>query len=152
MKLTDLADHVFRNLGEPTDASIPNITFWLEGRIGELNNLINTTIVYDPVTQDFSPELTDEQASIFGLMYSISYFTRLIKVSLGAGAFDWSEISDGDTTIRRVSRNEMSKTYIQLRNQIQTELNDMIFYYKQNRTVPYSLSAVHNLIRFYRVG
>ncbi len=151
MKITDLADHIFRNLGEPDDVSIPNISFWLEGRIGELNNLINSTIVYNPDTQDFDPELTDEQAVIFGLMYSISYFTRFVRSSLGAAAYDWSEVSEGDTTVRRVSRNEIAKTYQQLRNQLQTELNDLVFFYKQNRSTPYSLSAVHNLLRFYRV-
>lgn len=152
MKLTDLADNIFRNLGEPEEISIPNIAFWLVGRIGELNTLINTTIVYDENLEEFNPELTDEQAAIFGLMYSISYFTRFVRSSLGASAYDWSEISEGDTMIRRVSRNEVAKTYQQLRNQLQNELNDLVFFYKQNRAIPYSLSAVHNLLRFYRIS
>ena len=151
MKLTDLADSIFRNLGEPDTLSIPKIAFWLAGRIGELNVLLNTNILYDETTQEFVPELTAEQASIFGLMYSISFFTRLVNVNLGATAFDWSEISDGDTTIRRVSRNEISKTYAQIRNQISLEFNDLVFYYKQNQARPYSLSAVHDLLRFYRI-
>jgi hypothetical protein len=151
MKLTDLSDNIFRNLGEPDSLSIPRIAFWLVGRIGELNVLLNTKIVYDETLQEFSPELTNEQASIFGLMYSVSFFTRLINVNLGAGAFDWSEISDGDTTIRRVSRNEISKTYTQVRNQLQVEFSDLVFYYKNNQVVPYSLSSVSDLLRFYRV-
>ena len=41
MKVVDIADEVFRELGSPSTISIPAISFWLRTNIGGLNNSIN---------------------------------------------------------------------------------------------------------------
>ena len=43
MKIVDIADEIFRELGEPSTISIPAISFWIRSNVGELNNRINTT-------------------------------------------------------------------------------------------------------------
>ena len=43
MKIVDIADEIYRELGEPSTISIPAIAFWIRSNVGELNNRINTT-------------------------------------------------------------------------------------------------------------
>lgn len=147
--ITDIADEIYREMGEPDDISIPSISFWLSSNIGQLNTLINVVIEVDE-NEEFVPELTHEQKAIFKQIYFINYFTRMIKTSLGASAYDWSELSEGDSRIRRVSRNEIAKTYQQVRGTLQTELSDLVFFYKQNRVIPYSISSISELLSLYR--
>lgn len=148
----DVADEIYRELGEPEELNIPSIAFWLTSNIGQLNTLINPTvpIAVDSVTEQFVPELTENQKEIYKHKYLVYYYTRLINTNLGAAGYDWSEVSDGDERIRRVSKNEIAKTYQQVRNALQTELNDLVFCHKQNRAIPYSLSSVNSLFRLYR--
>ena len=42
MKIVDIADEIYRELGEPTDNSIPPIAFWIRTNLGTLNNYLNT--------------------------------------------------------------------------------------------------------------
>ena len=42
MKVVDIANEIFIELGEPSSLSIPAITFWVRSNIGKLNNAINT--------------------------------------------------------------------------------------------------------------
>ena len=43
MKIVDIADEIYRELGEPSSISIPAISFWIRSNVGELNNRINTS-------------------------------------------------------------------------------------------------------------
>ena len=43
MKVVDIADEIFRELGEPTTLSIPAITYWIRSNVGQMNNLIHTS-------------------------------------------------------------------------------------------------------------
>ena len=47
MKVVDIADDIFRELGEPSSLSIPAITFWVRSNVGRLNNAINTEFAVD---------------------------------------------------------------------------------------------------------
>jgi hypothetical protein len=40
-KIVDVADEIYRELGEPNDLSLSSIAFWLRTNIGDLNILIN---------------------------------------------------------------------------------------------------------------
>ena len=50
MKVVDIADEIYRELGEITSLSIPAIAFWVRTNIGALNNLINTGYSIDSDT------------------------------------------------------------------------------------------------------
>ena len=48
MKIVDIADEIYRELGEPSSLSIPAISFWIRSNVGELNNRLNTAFkIYD---------------------------------------------------------------------------------------------------------
>ena len=42
MKIVDIADEIYRELGSISTLSIPAIAYWVRGNIGSLNNYINT--------------------------------------------------------------------------------------------------------------
>lgn len=150
MNIVDVADETYRELGSPRDTNIPKIVFWFTSNIGQLNILIDSC--YTVESEVVSPDLDDADKVIFKLLYSIYYYNRLITCNLGASAYDWSEVVEGDTTIRRVSRNEVSKTYIQLKKALEDMLNRLTFMRRQGTVTPVSLSAIHDLVRYYRVS
>ncbi len=148
--IISVADQVYRELQTPDDISIPNIVFFLQSNLPQLNVLIGTQYTLD-VNEQVTPLLGESEGTILKYLYLVYYYNRLIKSNLGAGAYDFSEISEGDSHIRKVSRNEIAKTYIQLKNALEQRLDRLIFRYKQDQTVPQSLSAASDLIRFYRI-
>ena len=42
MKVVDISDEIFRELGEPSTLSIPAIAYWIRSNVGQMNNLIHT--------------------------------------------------------------------------------------------------------------
>ena len=151
MKTVDIADEIFRELDAPDDFPIPNISFWLTSNIGKLNTLLCLDITVD-ANMEFVPELTDPQKDILKLLYYVYVYRRLNRNALGAGAYDWSEIQEGDTSIRRVSKNELAKSYKALKDDIQKELDDLVFFYKQRQSLPaaYHYRTPYELIEHLR--
>ena len=150
MKVVDIADEIYRELDFPTTPVLPAIVFWLTSNIGKLNILIATSIEVD--NNEFFPELDDSQKEILKTLYYVYYFSKLMRASLGAAAYDWSEVIEGDTQIRRVSKNEVAKNYYSLKKDLQTEVDDLVFYYKQNLCLPASFSAYADIYQYYRNG
>jgi len=134
MKLIDLSNYLYQELGEPTTPTITDITFILRNLVGELNNLISTE--YCIVDQDYCPELGESEAAILGNLYLLRYYNKMINNNLGASAYNWNELREGDSVIRKVSNNEISKTYLQLKNTISEYIKFLVSSYKQNQCVP----------------
>ena len=44
-KIVDIADEIHRELGNPTDLSVPPISYWLTTNLGQLNNLLNLILL-----------------------------------------------------------------------------------------------------------
>ena len=75
MKVVDIADEIFRELAEPTNLSIPAISFWLRANIGQLNNYINTEYSIDSsdleIKDTSSVEIGEDEKSVLKKMYFI---------------------------------------------------------------------------------
>lgn len=141
MKLLQLSDLIFRELRDADSAiSIPSISYWLESHIGDLNSLLSLDILVEE--HEFNPELTNEQATIFFKLYLLKWYDSQIRSNLGASSFDISEVSEGDTTIRRVSKNEISKTFRTSKRDIFDELNKLIGAYTRNNSLPTSYTRL----------
>lgn len=140
MKLIDLAQNIwFGELDETTNTSTTKILNWFISNIGLLNDALSTSHVINGT--EASPELTDDEAVIFGLMYLHRYYQRLIQTNLNATQYDWSEITEADSTIRRVSKNEIAKSYRLLANDTKDYLNKLIESWKKWQCVPASLHS-----------
>ena len=68
-KIVDIADEIHRELGNPTDLSIPPISYWLTTNLGQLNNLLNLTLTLDEDNLELSTDLDDQQKVIFKKLY-----------------------------------------------------------------------------------
>ncbi len=142
MKVTDIADEIHRELAFPSSLSIPAITFWLRSNIGALNNLINASYLIDSTTLEFDTELTDQEKSILKKLYMIHYYDQKIRAALGAAANDAVlEVSSDGATVRKINKNEVSKTYALVRKQESEDLIKLIASYKQNASIPLQVAG-----------
>ena len=181
MKIVDIADEIFRELGNPSTISIPAISFWIRSNVGELNNRINTTFkirdtnpdiyelsgsfvspAYEPqafneatgalglsVSADNGTASTPaivaiqpEEASILKKMYIVHYYDQQIRSTVGAASTDpIIEVASDGSRVRKINKNELSKTYIALKKEEYSELIDLINAYKLRKASPVQVAG-----------
>lgn len=141
MHLIDLANNLwFSDLLETDDTTVVKIFEWLKANIGQLNNLISTSYVIE--SNDAFPELGYDEATIFAAIYIMNYYQRQQKVNMGASSYtDWTEVVEGDSRVRRVSRNEIAKNFRLLSNDIKEYLYQLSEHYRRWKCVPASLHS-----------
>ncbi len=145
MKVVDIADEIFRELGEPSDLSIPAVSFWVRSNIGALNNHIHMSFQINSTTFEIEHANTDdtirviaqEESAILKQMYNVHDYEKKFRSVLGASSWDQViEITDLGTRIRKINKNEIGKTFAQVKKQAQEELTRMIGAYKISGSVP----------------
>ena len=129
-KIVDIAAQIHEEMGEPTDISIAAISFWLQTNLGKLNIAING---------DFSlgddleiSGLGEEEASILKKMYECYFYGKRAKETLYAAGVDQviSVTSDG-SSVKKLNKGTLSKTYLDAQKQCKEDLNMMIKGYKR---------------------
>jgi beta-mannanase len=147
-KIVDIADEIYRELGEPSDLSLSSIAFWLRTNIGDLNILINKKFyIIDStleigIEEDSGDEFKDIEKSILKMIYSMHYYERLFRNALGAASTDSViEISQNGFSAKKVNKNELAKTYSQLRKQIADELQVLTKNYNLNEARPLQVAG-----------
>ncbi len=133
--LGELAANVWEEIGQPTDVSIQNIHGWFIANVGKLNSYIDTCFVNVDGT-GISPDMTNRETAVFGQLYKIKYYERMVSTNLGAGAYAITELRDGDTVIRTASKTELAKTYKDIKNQEHVVLKDLVNAYKRDQSIP----------------
>ena len=181
MKIVDIADEIFRELGEPSTISIPAIAFWIRSNVGELNNRINTTfkiVDYGPDAYEFSGSFASpqyepqafnegtgalglsvdgdngtastpaivsiqaEESSVLKKMYIVHYYDQQIRSTVGAASTDpIVEVASDGSRVRKINKNELSKTYISLKKEEYSELTDLINAYKLRKSSPVQVAG-----------
>lgn len=146
--IVDIADEIYRELGSPSDLSLPSIGFWLRTNIGDLNILINKkyyiieSTLEIGILEDSGDTFTDIEKSIFKMLYSIHYYERLFRNALGAASTDSTiEIDQNGFRAKRVNKNELAKTYSDLRKQIVSELDILTRNYNLNESQPLQVAG-----------
>ena len=138
ISLTDIADGIWGNeLNETTETNIPKIMKWLSFHLGELNDMIATDYIING--NDAAPQLTSDEASIYVALYLDSYYSRMIKENLGAAGIQVLEVRENDSVVRVASKTEISKVYLQLKNQNKDHLNKLVDSYRRWQCIPASL-------------
>lgn len=144
--VVDVADELYREMGEPADLSIPSIAWWLRVNIGELNITINKAYTINETTLEIEvpsgDSFGDAEKSIFKMLFSIHYYERLLRNALGAASTDSTiEIDQNGFRARRINKNELAKTYAQLRKQINDELIELTKNYNLNENRPLQVAG-----------
>jgi hypothetical protein len=147
-KIVDISDEIYRELGEPSDLSHASIAFWLRTNLGDLNILINKKyyITEDSleigIPEDSGDTFGDIEKSVFKMIYSMHYYERLFRNALGAASTDSTiEIDQNGFRAKRVNKNELAKTYSDLRKQIADELQTLTKNYNLNEARPLQVAG-----------
>lgn len=126
----DIALELTQDLGITTIAP-GNIAFWIRNNIGNLNNALGTSYVIDQYTSEITNGVGEQEKAIFKKMYAIYYYGKMVNENLGATAYDAvMEITSDGSTVRKVSKNQIAQTYLQLKKEESEELKMLINGYK----------------------
>lgn len=130
MKVIDLGDELYRELNRPSELSVAAIAFWFQTNIGLLNETLGSSYSLNTTTlevTDGTNNIDIDTAAIFKKLYFIHYYDLKIRENLGASSVSsLLEVGSDGATVRKVNKNEIAKTYIQLRKQTREELDDLI--------------------------
>lgn len=140
-KIVDIASELYIEFGEPSDLSVPAIAYWLRTNIGDLNILINKKYIIDENTLEIASEENEAfgniEKSIFKMLYSIHHYERMMRKSLYDATLDSViSISDEGSSVTKINKNEMAKTFATLRKQINDELMELTKNYNLNEAKP----------------
>jgi hypothetical protein len=154
-KIVDIADEVYRELGEPTDISIASVAFWLRTNIGRLNILINKPYSVNETTLEISDTEDDPfgitEKTIFKLIYISFYYERLFRNALGAASTDSvTEISQNGFRARKINKNDLAKTYSDLKKQSDQQLKLVLDSYNINDVSPIQVAGDDTIEEPYR--
>jgi len=142
MKIVDIANELYMELGEPKTLSIPPIVFWLRTNIGNLNSRLNTTYEINGTTYELTPEITHKEKDILKKMYMIHHYDAKLRESLGAASTDtWVEISSDGTSVRRVNKIQQSQTYQVAKKTEMEELDKLVAAYKLSGSTPIQVAG-----------
>jgi len=141
MKVVDIANEIYIDAGSPTSTSIPAIAFWIRGKVGELNNLIFEDFDIDDDTFEIldgdGNEIPIEAVSIIKKMYKVYDFEVQIRSNMNSISTDSIiEVTDQGSSVRKINRNEVSKTFASLKSTEQQALKDLITAYRMRGASP----------------
>ena len=150
MKIADIGNEIYMELGEPTSLSIPAIAFWLRTNIGNLNSRINTTYDIDPTTFEITPAVGHKEQDILKKLYMVHYYDAQLRSSLGAASTDtWVEISSDGTSVRRVNKIQQSQTYQTAKKIELEELEKLVHSYKVSASAPIQVAGTDTTEGYY---
>ena len=146
MKIIDIAEDLYRELGSPTDISIPAVVYWSRSNIGALNNLtgIKHTI------EETSLEIIDEESKEIGVevgailkkMYMIHYYELKLRSNITGLLQDTIiSVTDDNSSVIKVNKNEVSKVLAQIKNQEYAELQKMVTAFRRREAKPMQVAG-----------
>lgn len=160
MKVVDIADEIFQELGEPTSLSIPAITFWVRSNVGRLNNAINTEFAINEDTLEIQRKINDastnigiDEVAVIKKMYSVYYYDTQIRVNVkGLETDAVVEVSSDGMRVRKTSKTEIIRYLTALKRLELEELNKMINYYRIHKAIPRQVAGNDTTAGFYFGG
>lgn len=89
--------------------------------------------------------MTQQTSGIYTEMYYCHYYGRKVSENLGAAGYDWTEIRGEDQgSIRKVSKNEVSKVYRGMQNDCHTRLDKLTSWYHSACNPNLPLQVLYN--------
>ena len=160
MKVVDIADEIFQELGEPTSLSVPAITFWVRSNVGRLNNAINTEFAINEDTLEIQRKINDastnigiDEVAVIKKMYSVYYYDTQIRVNVkGLETDAVVEVSSDGMRVRKTSKTEIIRYLTALKRLELEELNKMINYYRIHKAIPRQVAGNDTTAGFYFGG
>lgn len=160
MKVVDIADEIFQELGEPTSLSVPAITFWVRSNVGRLNNAINTEFAVNESTLEIQRKINDtstnigiDEVAVIKKMYSVYYYDMQIRANVkGLETDSVVEVSSDGMRVRKTSKTEIIRYLTAIKRLELDELNKMINYYRIHKAIPRQVAGNDTIAGFYKGG
>jgi hypothetical protein len=141
---------VYYDLGEPEDYSVSRLYAWFldTANIGKLNNLIGTSLsgICYKDNQDVCtgyailPEPSSDQFAIYKLLFEYEYLKGYARYAarsaLSVRRGDWNRLQEGDTSISRISKTDISKNLSTMAKQAKEELDKATKMYLKYNAIP----------------
>lgn len=148
--LIEISEQIYQDLSCPDSPQPGVIQYWLRHHITELNSLINVSYTIDGTDGSIDPDISDNDSAIIKKMYMIYFYDTKIRANLGAAAIDSIlEVAENGAVVRLTNKNEISKSYIQMKRQEQEELNNLVAMYRSNNATPQSVDGNDDLEQLY---
>jgi hypothetical protein len=147
--LTYFINNIYNELGEPSDYSPEKIGAWVldNANLGKLNNLIGTCFSGVSYTNDcgnvtgygIEPGIRNDQLAIYKMLFDYEYFKNearnMAKSSATIGS-DWTKLQEGDSSITKINRNEISKNFRTLSKDAKEDLDKAVKMYLKYNAIP----------------
>ena len=140
---------VYEDLGSPSDYSPERISAWFldNSNIGKLNNLIGTCFSGVAYSNDcgnitgygIEPSVRNDQLAIYKMLFDYEYFrgeARNMAKSSSTIGNDWTELSEGDSSIKKINKNEISKNFRSLSKDAKEDLDKAVKLYLKYNAIP----------------
>ena len=130
-ELSTWAERILDSLDE-TGITTSSVVVWMSNHLYLINTAIGSGFYTNGsgyIEPDFSPNVS----GLYESMYVCYYYNKKANSALGAFSSDWTEIEgEKQGKIRRVSRNEVSKTYRLMAQDCRSSLAELIKAYNEN--------------------
>lgn len=133
--LTDLAQSIWNDLGQPTDMPVSYILSKLLSNafLGQLNVL--TTNCHIVTSGEIVPPLDINEQALYALMYEADFYTNKLNALANGTDIAFTTIRDGDSQITRASTVDFMRLYRDMQKQINLEVNNLAYNYRQADTL-----------------
>ena len=147
--LTYFINNIYNELGEPADYSFQKISAWIldNSNLGKLNNLIGTCFSGVSYTNDcgnitgygIEPAIRNDQLAIYKMLFDYEYFKNearnIAKSSITIGS-DWTKLQEGDSSITKINKNDISKNFRALAKDAREDLDKAVKLYLKYNAIP----------------
>lgn len=112
---------------------------WFEANLGQLNNLLFSSF------SGVDPDLKLEEQSIYKNMYLQNYWNSKAGAVLrgtDSTTMEWLRLREGDSSIERLNKNEVAKTYRGLASDASEQIDELVAKYNAYQGSPRQVDVV----------
>lgn len=149
----DFVNNVSSDLGDRDDYSVTYLTAWFldPSNLGYLNNQIDgcyQVVGYyssaGKVTGlGIEPQLENQELAIYKANFDTFFYNREAKMALsgsyGIGA--WTSLREADSTVTRINRSELARTFQMFKKDAQDTANNLTKQYLKSKSKPQSVDG-----------
>jgi len=139
----NLANAIYVNEFDSTGITVETISGWLENNLGSLNGALHTS--FSGVNGNIDGFNLEEQA-IYKEMYLYHYYTKQTRNTIRGIANDTNgnilSVRDGDNAITFVNKNEVSKVYKSLAQDVNNKLLHLVGKYNSYQAAPRQVGGI----------
>jgi hypothetical protein len=152
----DFIRSIHEEIGEQAGYSYEYLAYWFVGNynLGRLNSLIGTcfsgsyeTGVHGELTSySISPEMGGDEEAVYQKIFEIDFYSKQARnVLAGAASYgsgiDWISVREGDSSITRVNKNEVAKSYKSMVDASKSDLQLLVNSYLKFRATPQQVAG-----------